>query len=195
MRTNRAVARRPALAKPGDPLVLDDGRIIAPERAHIQVTPPKISPQTFKAQKRRTVKELPAPESTMRGIATVFVYSMMGLTAREIADAVGITVDEVEAVKAHSAYTEVFDAVLDEFVNSNSEMIQSRIAAYSHSALDTVADVMLNGKREENKLRAADSLLNRASDQAKAGKSQQNELRIVIVDNEKNVDVQVHVGV
>jgi hypothetical protein len=150
----------------------------------------------FRPLKKRNLKELPAETGTINGVAAVFMYTMLGIGDREIADALLIDVRRVEEVRAHSAYRECFDIVVGEFINKNSDMLAARIAAYSHSALDTVGSIAINGKKEENQLRASIDLLDRAGVRPKdmEGKAQTNksELRIIVVDGAKDVSVNVH---
>jgi hypothetical protein len=178
----------PQLARPGDPLVRPNGDVIQPFQDPVRVDD-TIKPHEFKPLTRRSIKDLPATGSIMSGIAVVFTYTLLGLSNREIAEMLNITVQEVEQIQAHSAYAVTFEAVLAEFINSNSDMIQSRIAAYSHMALSTVAHIAQEGERETNRLKASDSLLDRALE-SKRGQSDKGALRIIISEGEHEVRIE-----
>lgn len=194
------------LARVGDPLITEHGLRVDPEGyasgRPIKETPPSLvlEAETFRPAKKRTIKELPAEVSLINGVGAIFMYTMMGVGDREIADALKVTVQQVEEVRRHSAYKECFDVVVNEFINKNSDMLAARIAAYSHSALDTVASIAMNGKKEETKLRASMDLLDRGgvkpkdvTERNQSNKS--NDLRIIIVKQDQNTNLQFEMGV
>jgi hypothetical protein len=182
------------LAKWGDPLVNPDGTIVPPDRINggVETSLPKVNVQEFKPHRKRTVKDLPAPVATLNGIACVFMYTTLGLGDREIADTLKITVKQLKELRSHPAYAECFEAVTSEFININSDMINARIAAYSHDALSEIATVALRGKEERNRLRGSMYLMNAGGYGDKsnmAGAAVKNDLRIVIIN--KGQDVQI----
>lgn len=185
------------LARPGDPYVTDDGRVIQEEG---YVAPYKkdgkidTSVVDFKPSKKRSLKELPAPINIFNGIACVFVYSMLGVSEYDVAQALKISIEDVRGIKKHAAYRETFDCVVGEFINVNSSLLQARIAAYGHEALTGLAQIAVNGKGEANVLRANMDLLDRGGHTKKgdAGKAMgMGELRIVILDKQSKVEVNL----
>ena len=86
-----------ALAKWGDPLLLLDGTLVPPDAINggIDESVPKIDLEDYKPSKKRTLKDLPAPVPTLKGIACVFMFTTLGLGDREIADALGISVEQM----------------------------------------------------------------------------------------------------
>jgi len=185
------------LAKWGDPYVTPQGSIIQPDHINggVEETPP-LNVIQYKPAKKRTTKDLPAPPLTINAIACVFMYTMLGLGDREIADTLKISVAKLEMIRKHSAYAECFEIVTGEFISINSEMIHARIAAYGHDALSSVADIALKGKDEKNRLRGSMFLMGAggfgAKDQQKS--IAQNDLRIVIINKEHDVRVEVDGG-
>ncbi len=183
------------LAKCGDPFVNPDGTIVPPDRIHggHDITPPKLDAKEFKPHKKRTLKDLPAPVPTLNGVACVFMYTTLGLGDREIADTLKITVKQLKELRAHPAYAECFEAVTSEFININSDMINARIAAYSHDALTQIASIALNGKEERNKLRGSMYLMNAGGYGDKTnvpGVAGKNDLRIVIIGKDQDVRIE-----
>lgn len=200
-------AKSSALARVGDPLITDKGIKIEPEGyANGRPLPSEkpalvLDASSFRPMRKRNIKELPADTNMMNGVAVVFLYTLMGVGDREIADTLRVTVPEVEAVRQHSAYRECFDAIVGEFINKNSDLLAARIAAYSHSALDVVGSISMNGKKEETRLKASTDLLDRAGVRAKDvaernSGSKANELRIVIVkpDDHTKMDFDYSMG-
>lgn len=191
------------LARPGDPLITSRGDILEPN-----VKPPVKGAKTFEQQiidpseyrptKKRNIKELPAAPNVINGVAAVFMYTLLGVGDREIADTLKVTVEQITDLRKHSAYGECFQAIHEEFINASSDLLTSRIAAYSHTALKTVGHLVEHGKKEEVKLRASMDMLDRAGvrpkDQEQRQQMTRNDLRIIVVDGEKNTDVELNIG-
>jgi hypothetical protein len=191
----RAVARPNALARPGDPLVDPlTGEVYAPiaeseedKRTRRAAFSPRV--EDYKPLKKRSVKELPAEPKLLNAIAVVFMYTTLGLGDREIADLLRTDTDEITEIRKHKAYGECFHAVHSEFINSNSDLLASRIAGYATDALETVGDLVTSGKKEETRLRASIDIMDRAGlrpkDQETKQLVQKSELRITIVESAK----------
>lgn len=187
-----ADARRPALAKPGDPYVTATGQQIKSEKPKNskKKDEPEITAKTFKSSKQRTLADLPATPPIINGCAVVIIYTIMGLGDREIAIAAKIKHEDVLAVKSHPAYEECFEIIAKEFLTANSELLSARVASYAHDAVSKIAEISQNGKQESNQLRASMHL----HDAAVGGKNgpqggangHVNELRIVIVEGDRN---------
>jgi hypothetical protein len=185
------------LAKWGDPYVKPDGTIVPPDRVNggVDTDLPKLDVKEFKASKKRTVKDLPAPVPTLNGIACVFMYTTLGLGEREVADTLKISVKQLRELKEHPAYSECFEAVTTEFININSDLINARIAAYSHDALTQIATIALNGKEERNRLRGSTYLMNAGGygDKTNNVAVAKNDLRIVIIGKDAS-EVSIETG-
>lgn len=195
----------PVLAQPGDPLIMPNGKQVQPvgkKRDRINHDDPKLTANNFKASRQRSFNELPGTAAIVNGCAVVFMYSILGLGDRDIAKAAGITAEQVRQVRTHPVYSECFSLVSDEFINASSGLLASRIAGYSHEALDTVADIARDGRQETNKLRASSDLLAMAgigNSRGKGGVSgvnnggEGNELRIVVLHgSDKTVRVELN---
>lgn len=185
-----------ALARPGDPLVLNDGTIVHEDPKPRPLDARKsVDPATFRPQHKRNLNELPAPPKTMNVVAVVFLYTMMGVGDREIADALGTTVPELDAMRQHTAYAEAFEAILNTFISSNSDMLQSRIAAYSHDALTSMAQLSSEGKMERSRFEASRDLLDRAGVSPKEvmmkNAQSMSGMRIIMVDGDAKVNIEV----
>jgi hypothetical protein len=184
------------LAKWGDPYLTLDGKVISPDAINggIDESVPKINLAEYKPSKKRTIRDLPAPVPTLKGIACVFMFTTLGLGDREIADALGISVEQMKGLKSSPAYAECFEAVTSEFISVNSELINARIAAYSHDALSEIANVALRGKEERNRLRGSMYLMGAGGygDKSKvaANSAAKNDLRIVIIGKDQDVRIE-----
>lgn len=197
VKPKRAVARnRSTLARPGDPLVTGTGLVVQPERSPGEhVDPLNISARDFRARKKKSISELAAPPRVMNGIAAAIVYTALGVQDSDIEDALNIQRGTIKRIREHEAYTDAFNAVLSELINANSSLLTSRIQAYAHDALTTVANIAVSGEKEANKLRASDSILDRAGTRPQDNVTRvnmgKNDLRILVVtaDNEVQVDI------
>jgi hypothetical protein len=184
------------LAKWGDPYITLAGDIVSPDAINggIDESVPKINLQEYKPSKKRTIRDLPAPVPTLKGIACVFMFTTLGLGDREIADALGISVEQMKSLRGSPAYAECFEAVTSEFISVNSELINARIAAYSHDALSEIASVALRGKDERNRLRGSMYLMGAGGygDKSKMATSAaaKNDLRIVIIGKDQDVRIE-----
>jgi len=197
----------PMLARPGDPLVSADGRIVRPSKARVSKDAgngsdetPRLSADNFKPSQKRSLSDLPATANIITGCAVIFVYSALGIGDREIATATDLTVEKVQQIRQHPAYTECFDMVIAEFINANSALLAARIAAHSHMAFETVANIAQHGRMETNQLRASTEILSmggvggsRKGGVAGAAGNEGNELRIVILEgDERSVRVELN---
>lgn len=181
------------LAIYGDPYVMADGRVIQQEHLMDEDRPEHGNAKKYRPTRKRSIRDLPASPAILKGVAVVFSYTVLGLSDRDIAESLGITVSDVRAVRQHTAYDEVFSIISNEFISARSSMLTSRIAAYADDALTTVADVMVNGKKENDRLRAGIDMLDRAGvrpkDTEKRASAEQNELRITIVKGDAEVNL------
>lgn len=198
-------APRPTLARPGDPYVCANGVVVPPElprrSAFVDVADRQTTePAEFRALKKRNLKDLPAPVSLINGVSCVFMYTMLGIGDREIADALQITVPQVYEMRRHSAYLECFNSVMAEFINANSEHISARLQAAAQGALTNVFTLAHEAKKEEVKLRANQDILDRSGTTAKSAEMRgqtgiKNELRIVMVKGDGNqVNIDLNIG-
>lgn len=191
------------LARPGDPLINGDGRKIEPMNKmgltkKQEAQQGVIDPAKYRPTKRRIVKELPAEVSMINAVSVVFMYTLLGVGDREIANALRTSVEDIIQLREHSAYGECFQIIHGEFINANSDLLTSRIAAYSQDALTQVGELATGGKKEEVRLRASIDVLDRAGvrpkDQEQRGQMTQSHLRIIVVDGDTETNVKVEIG-
>lgn len=195
-------AVQPVLARVGDPWVAPDGTIVAPILPSDFVPrvkeDTKIDATKFRGKRRRNINELPAAPNMMNAIGALMMYSFYGVGDREIANALHCSTVELEEIRKSAAYTEYLDLIGSEIISADSDNITHRIAAYSHGALDTIANVSAHGKTETNRLRASIDLMDRGGYAPKAVAEKQvslkNVLRIQVLDdlgNGKDMNIQL----
>lgn len=193
-RSPKRVLARP-LARVGDPLVLPGGRVIQPTLAGgVEVEKVDAKPHSYKATKRRNLNEFAAAPGVLNGIACVIVYSLLGIGDREISDALKVKQSDVKEIRKHSVYPEIFDMIQEEFINVNSDRIQSRIAAYGIDAVEETARLMIKGKFETTRLKASQNIVdwgghNKAAMAAKS--SGMEPLRVTITHGDSTAEVSI----
>jgi hypothetical protein len=193
----------PVLARVGDPFVAPDGSLIAPSYPEDYFPrvkeETKITAAAFRAKRRRNMNELPGQTNIMNAVGAVMLYTFFGVGDREIATALKCTAQEIEEIRAHTAYSEYLDLIGSEIISAESENVTHRIAAYAHGALDTIAHVSRNGKVETNRLRASIDIMDRGGFNPKMVAEKQislkNVLRIQVLDEYgtgKSVNVEIN---
>jgi hypothetical protein len=201
----KAAKKKPGtgLARPGDPLIAENGAKVEPEnkptkkQASALQIDGTIDPALYRPHKRRILKELPAAPNVISGIGAVFMFTMMGVGDREIADTLGTTVEHVNELRSHPAYGECFESILAEFINANSTLITSRIASYAQTAVTKIGTLATSAKKEETQFAASKDILDRAGirpkDQEHRASMSTNDLRIIIVDGNRSSNVEIKV--
>lgn len=188
------------LAKAGDPLVLADGSEFGPELAEGEedAQPAQgLNARTFKATKKRTLKDLPSKPQMINAVACTFMYTTLGVGDREIAIALNISAAELTAIRKHPAYQECFEAVLDQFISVNSSLLQARIAAYGEKAVENIFQIAGSAKKEELRFSANKDIADRAGITAKQHQSNRlvlNDLHITISKGQETDEVRVSIG-
>lgn len=186
------VAKRPGLARPGDPLVTADGVVVAPDGlTDIGGTDPKLintKPEHFRALRRQDISDLPADPHVMNACAAVFSYTMLGVGDREIQIALKIREDQLKKIREHEGYASIFSASMEELININSSSMQSRIAAMAPMAITQIFTLASNGRKEETRLSASRDIADRAgtkvADQQLRNQGKPVGLRVIVTKKE-----------
>jgi hypothetical protein len=194
----------PVLARVGDPFVAPNGSLIAPSYPEDYFPrikeETKINPTSFRAKRRRNMNELPGQTNIMNAVGAVMMYTFFGVGDREIAIALKCSTQDIEEIRAHTAYSEYLELIGTEIISAESENVTHRIAAYAHGALDTIAHVSRNGKVETNRLRASIDIMDRGGFNPKMVAEKQislkNVLRIQVLDEygigKGNVNIEIN---
>lgn len=195
--------RRAPLPRPGDPLVTKDGTVIQPDSLEdIGIDDPRpqdVKPKDFKAQRRQDMGNLAADAHVMNACAAVLGYTLLGISDREIQIALKIRADQLEKIREHEGYAQIYSAAMDELINVNSSSLQARIAGMAHGALTQVFHLAKAAKKEETKLSANKDILDRAgtkvADQAARDQGKPVGLRVTVVKGETVVELSnVNIG-
>lgn len=194
------------LAKPGDPLTHINGEVVMEDEdddgaAGVSLPLPStpVPYKYYRPQTRRVLSDFRESPQLLNACAIIFSYSVLGIGDAEICESTGLSLDQIERVRSARAYSEMFENVMRELINANSEYIEARIAAYSGMALNNVAEIAATAKNKAVKLSASKDILDRAGhrpkDQAARGNSGMNELHIVVTKSSDSDEFNLNLNV
>lgn len=107
------------------------------------------------------LEDLPASPKVMNATIAVVGYKLLGLPNRDICDALGCSLQQLDDILEGEIYKTTFDNVLTSFVNGQEHSARDIIAKNAMKAANQLATIMSNSKNEANRLKAAESVLNR----------------------------------
>ena len=187
------VDRTKALAKVGDPLVAPNGDVLVEEDDDELIQPSSLLPPVtavpfsdYRPITRRVLSELRAPPDMLNVTIVVLSYTLLGISDTEISDVTKLSGDQILHVRSSRIYADLFENIMRELINANSEYIECRISAYSGMALGNIAEIAARTRNTGYRLAASKDLLDRAGhrpqDNASRQNSGMNELHIVITE-------------
>jgi hypothetical protein len=137
-----------------------DGKEVKPKRPMTEMPSNSEAKQiVIRANKR--IADLPALPEKLNGISVILTYTLFGLADQEIAIATGLTIEQIEVIRSHDAYTSMLDVLQKNITDADADIIRKTITQYSHSAVLNVIDKM-NSDDEKTSLKAAQDVLDRA---------------------------------
>jgi hypothetical protein len=164
------------LAQPAQPLKLRDGTEIDPATGKpiLKSTPMVEVPSDVEVQEtrklmisaRRKLADLPAMPGTMNAVSAVLCYSLFGLDDQEISLATGIPVERIERMKLSSIYEQYHQQIIDTVLTADQENIRDMFARHSLQAVHTLSREMTKAPKAGDRIKAADSILDRAGHRA-----------------------------
>lgn len=200
--SNKIEGGKNALAKVGDPLIAPDGSLLEQEEDDDDLGPSRLPPPStavpfadYRPTKRRVISDLRAEANSINVANVVLIYTLLGISDAEIAEVTNLESDKIEFVRASRVYSEIFECVMRELINANSEYIECRLSAYSGMALNNVAEIAQRARNTGYRLTASKDLLDRAGHRAQdaAGRQMQgmNELHIVITTPKDQIETSI----
>lgn len=180
-----------------EPLTLADGRVIMPngrtQRAIEAPPTPVVLPITHVTEVQpKKLDDLPDKPRVMNAVCLVLAYKLFGLSAEDIAHAVGTDAGRVDRILASDAYADMHRAVVRGVLDSEAAGIRDLFQHYSRAAVSTLVDSLENGKRAD-RIAAARDLLDRAghrpADVVEHRLRMEGGLTIEVIRRDGNTDV------
>jgi hypothetical protein len=150
-----------SLAQSGEPLRLADGRIVYPG-GNIDDPGPSPAPSSRASvpvvTTRRKISDLPALPRQMNAIGVVLAYTLYGLDAEDIAQAVNTTIEKIDHIKTSDAYQQMHDAIVRSVLDSETDVVRELIAKNARDAAKVMVDGLQAGNRADRMAAARDIL-------------------------------------
>lgn len=165
------------------------------EDEEVQATEPLPSMQP-KARVGLKLEDLPAGPKQMNAVCAIIGYRLLGMSDSDIAHALGCTDAQLFSIVNSEAFTKSWQDCIDAFVAGQSATARDLIASSAVQAAQTLVTVMKTSRNEGNKMRAAESVLNRMGiSDANAAHDAMGQGLIIKVVRDAPGDVTIKVGV
>lgn len=130
------------LAKPGDPLVDRQGKLIEAEgRREPDYSLNVPIARLLSTKNPRSVREISSDPQTQTVINAVLVYKILGVGRNEVAHVLNTTITEIDTIERMPGFQDTFELLFKELLSSSSNSIQARIQSYAGRALDNLMDL------------------------------------------------------
>lgn len=193
------------LAKVGDPLVAPNGDLLVEEDDDgiepSSLLPPSVAVpfKDYRPITRRVLTDLRAPADMLNVTSVVLAYTLLGISDTEIMETTKINGEQIDFIRQSRIYSDMFENIMKELINANSEYIECRISAYSGMALGNIADIAAHTRNTGYRFAASKDLLDRAGhrpqDNASRQNSGMNELHIVITEPSSAENVKIDLSI
>lgn len=157
-----------ALADPTDNVIrLADGRMIGADGKEVKPKRPMIEvPAPTKAQDmiiraNRRIADLPALPDKMNGLSAVLTYTLFGLADSEIAIALNLTIEQIQAIRQHDAYNTLFEAIHKNVTEADADVVRRTIAQHTAAAVQNIVNKQASDD-DKTSLNASKDILDRA---------------------------------
>ena len=136
--------------------------------------------------------DLPVHARQANVLAAAVVYEMLKFPDMDLKYAFSCTQDQLEALRNSEAYTRIKMLVHEAILNGLNSDARSVVAKNATNAAETVAKIMSHSKSEALRLKAAETLLNRAGiNNDEMAINDGNALVIKVVKGDAPVNVQI----
>lgn len=136
---------------------------------------------------RRSLADMPLPAKQLNFISAVLCYTLIGLSDRDISEALNVSVDQVERAKVTDAYTTVSEYVTKSIIDEDADNVRAMFSANAKNAGRRVLSLM-DSEDEKVALKASQDVLDRAghrpADVLLVKGQLDNILRIQYIDDE-----------
>lgn len=176
----------------GTVINVDDGKVVKNDLTFD--IPTMMDAQEIVITTKRKLADLPAVPKTMNTIGVVLTYVLFGLDSYEIAQATGLSEDQINRIKEKDEFSQMRETISQQVLNSQTSAVRQMFEKYSVEAAKHQLHLMKNSEMDMVQHSAAKDILDRAGHRpADIVVEQRNrsmsELTIRIVeDNDKDND-------
>lgn len=147
-------------------LTLADGTEIFPDGSNSKQKKRVEIPSNSKAKQivfnaNKRLADLPSLPAQMNTMSVVLTYSLWGLVDQDIAIATGLTIEQINNIRAQDVYHKLKSDLLDQIKAADEDKVRSAINQNSERAINRVTELM-NSDDEKVALKASTDILDRA---------------------------------
>jgi len=137
------------------------------------------------------LEDLPAPPKVMNATVAVIGYKLLGLPDRDISYALGCSIEQLNDILNGEIYKTTYEKTIEAFINGQQQSAKDILANGALMAAKQVIQIAKNSKNEANRLKAADSILNRNNIIGDESNSMSGGLTIKIIRDSKSEDITI----
>lgn len=137
------------------------------------------------------LEDLPAPPKVMNATIAVVGYKLLGLPNRDICFALGCSLQQLDDILEGEIYKTTYEKVIESFINGQQQSAKDILANGAMMAAQEVIKIVKTSKNEANRLKAAESVLNRNNIIGEESNSMSNGLTIKIIRDSKSEDITI----
>ena len=137
------------------------------------------------------LEDLPSSTKIMNATCAIIGYKLLGLPNRDICDALGCNINQLEDILNGEVYKSTYDKIIESFLNGQKENAKDILSNGVITAANELVKIVKNSKNEANRLKAAESVLNRNGIADGSGSTGMQRLTIKIIKDTKSDDITI----
>jgi hypothetical protein len=137
------------------------------------------------------LEDLPAAPKVMNATIAVAGYKILGLPNRDICEALGCSLQQLDDILNGEIYKITHDKMIESFVNGQQQSAKDILANGAIMAAKEVIKIAKNSKNEANRLKAAESVLNRNNIVGEESNGMGGGLTIKIINDKKSDSITI----
>lgn len=147
------------------------------------------------APKNIKLEDLPADPRKMNVIAAILSYRLLGIPDNDICIALGCNLEQLITVTNSEAFERSYKMAIEAFVNGQQKAAKDIIHNNSIDAASEVVSIMKKSKSEQNRLKAASTILDRVGISSESSKDPMGGGLLIKIVRDAEVDnIEVKIG-
>ena len=153
----------------------------------------EIMRREISAQKR--IADLPIQGKEMNTLSIICSYELFGLSKEDIAQILGLTVDQVSNVQMSAGYVSLLNQIAKNIYERDQNNLRAGFLKHSKKALQRIVSLVEDADEDKVSLEASKDLLDRAGfrpvDTVEHKHTMEGELKIVHISKKENEEIPV----